>query len=626
VESLSKLPKSLLRFSTAGSVDDGKSTFIGRLLFDTGNIYDDHVQALKLDAERRGEKKLALALVTDGLRAEREQGITIDVAYRYFSTRKRRFILADSPGHEQYTRNMATAASSADLTVVLMDAKQGILPQTKRHAFVAALLGVPRLLIAVNKMDLVSYSEERFQELVDSFSLFINKLGVKEVKFIPVVAIDGDNIARRSTQMPWYTGETVLEYLEEVFIGADTNQADLRLPIQYVIRHGERHRGYAGSVGSGSLRVGDEVIALPSERKATVTSILLRGGEQVAECKAGDAVSISLSQDIDVARGSMLAHPHNPPRVTTEFSAMIIWCAEEPFSGDSRLIIRHTTQEARAKLTSIDYIVDIHDLREKQKTGIELNDIARVSIRAQTPLFIDSYQRNRSTGNFIIIDLLSNKTVAAGMLLDVENQRLSSKSLYKEQKLSDLHPPEKRSSATSLRSLGTQPITLWLTGLSGAGKTTIARAYESQALKSGQSVIWLDGDTLRSGLSADLGFSRRDRTEHVRRTAELAKLLNDSGFLVICSLISPLIEQRAMAKEIIGDGSFFEIYVKASLETCESRDPHGLYARARNGDLAQFTGIDSTYEAPQTPDLILDTELSEIDDCVAALKSKINDL
>jgi bifunctional enzyme CysN/CysC len=620
-----RLPKGLLRFSTAGSVDDGKSTFIGRLLYDTGNIYDDHVEALKVSAQKKGEKKLPLALVTDGLRAEREQGITIDVAYRYFSTEKRRFILADSPGHEQYTRNMATAASTADLTVVLVDARQGVLPQTKRHAFVAALLGVPRLLFAINKMDLVNYSEARFQELLEGCKSFIDKFGVKEVRFVPVVAVDGDNIVQRSEHMPWYRGETVLEYLEGVYIGADVNQVDLRFPVQYVIRHHDQYRGYAGTIESGALRVGEEIVALPSERKATVTSILLHGRENVSECRAGDAVAISLSHEIDIARGSMLVRPHNIPKVTSSLNAMIVWCAEEPLAPGARLIVRHTSQEVRAKVTQIEYVIDIHDLHRKQKDTLELNDVARVAIQCQSPLFVDAYQRNRATGNFIVIDALTNKTVAAGMVLNRDS--LSAKDLVhgpKHDSVADLHPPVPQISREARsRQWGVPPITFWLTGLSGSGKSTVAQAFEAQVFSSGGVVVWLDGDSLRSGVNADLGFSRRDRTEHIRRTAELAKLLNASGVLVVCSLISPFADQRAMAREIIGEDSFVEVHVKASLAVCEERDPHGLYARARAGDVAEFTGVDASYEPPLTPRITLDTEKSSIDQCAEQLLSVV---
>ncbi len=614
----SKLPKELLRFSTAGSVDDGKSTFIGRLLYDTGNIYDDHIEALKASAEKKGEKKLPLALVTDGLRAEREQGITIDVAYRYFSTEKRRFILADSPGHEQYTRNMATAASTADLTVVLVDARLGVLPQTKRHAFVAALLGVPRLLIAVNKMDLVEYSQARFDELVHGFRPFIDRLGVKEVRFVPVVAIDGDNIARHSESMPWYRGETVLEYLEEVYIGADVNRVDLRFPVQYVVRHHDQYRGYAGTVESGMLRIGEEVVALPSERRATVTSILLHGRDQVAACSAGDAIAITLSREIDIARGSMLVRPHNIPKISSSFSAMLVWCAEEPLSAGARLLVRHTSQEVRAKITEIDYVIDVHDLHRKEKSSLELNDIARISIQCQTPLFLDSYQRNRATGSFIVVDALSNKTVAAGMVLDRDTlYGVESVRRYEQGRAGDLHSAPTRVTRDVRRRIwGVPPITLWLTGLSGAGKTAIGQGVEAHLMSSGAGVVWLDGDTLRSGLNADLGFSRRDRSEHIRRTAEVAKLLNASGALVVCSLISPGTEQRALARQIIGEDSFYEVYVNASLAVCESRDPHGLYARARSGDLAEFTGIASAYEPPQSPHLVLDTENCAVERCV----------
>lgn len=618
MELRSKLPKELLRFSTAGSVDDGKSTFIGRLLYDTGNIYDDHVAALKASAEKKGEKKLPLALVTDGLRAEREQGITIDVAYRYFSTSKRRFVLADSPGHEQYTRNMATAASTADLTVVLVDARLGILPQTKRHAFVAALLGVPRLLIAINKMDLVDYSQDRFDELVEGFRPFIDKLGVKEVRFVPVVAIDGDNIAKCSELMPWYRGETVLEYLEEVYIGADVNRVDLRFPVQYVLRHHDQYRGYAGTVESGTLRVGEEVVALPSERRATVTGIVLHGREEVTECSAGDAVAISLSKEIDIARGSMLVRSHNIPKVSSACNAMLVWCAEEPLAPNARLLVRHTTQEVRARITDIEYVIDVHDLHRKKKTHLELNDIARVSIQCQAPLFLDPYQRNRGTGSFILIDALSNKTVAAGMVLDRES--LDDAEFLRRQgheRATDQSPPAASVSHEVRRRIwGVPPITVWLTGLSGSGKSSIARGIEAHVLAQGSGVVWLDGEVLRSGLNVDLGFSRRDRTEHIRRTAEVARLLNSAGALVVCSLISPRIDQRAMAREIVGAQAFYEVYVKAPLEVCEARDPHGLYARARSGDVAEFTGIDSEYEPPQTPHLVLDTESGDVERCV----------
>lgn len=610
-----KLPRDLLRFSTAGSVDDGKSTFIGRLLFDTGNIYDDHVEALKVSAEKRGEKKLPLALVTDGLRAEREQGITIDVAYRYFSTHKRRFILADSPGHEQYTRNMATAASTADLTIVLVDAQQGILPQTRRHAFVAALLGVPRLLIAVNKMDLVGYAESRFREIVDTFSPFLDKLGVKDVRFVPVVATDGDNIAQRSSTMPWYTGETILQQLEEVYIGADANTVDLRFPVQWVIRHQDQYRGYAGTVESGSLRVGERIVALPSERSATVTSILLHGREEVSECRAGDAVALSLSNEIDIARGSMLVRPNNVPRILSTFNAMIIWCAEEPLSVGSRIIVKHTTQEVKARVTSIEYVVNVHDLHRSPKSHLELNDIARVSLQCQSSLFIDSYQRNRATGNFILVDPLTNKTLAAGIVVDRES--LSDKRV---EAPADLYPQRSLVSLTDRRRLfKAPPLTLWLTGLSGAGKTSIAQAFESQLLQAGSVVVWLDGDTVRKGLNIDLGFTRRDRTENIRRTAEVAKLLNDSGICVICSLISPLRQHRALAREIIEPESFIEVFVKASLSACEARDPHGLYAKARSGLVPEFTGVDGAYEAPESPDLVLDTEDATTEACVGEL-------
>jgi bifunctional enzyme CysN/CysC len=614
-----KLPKALLRFSTAGSVDDGKSTFIGRLLYDTGNIYDDHVAALKAKAEKSGDKKLPLALVTDGLRAEREQGITIDVAYRYFSTTKRRFILADSPGHEQYTRNMATAASTADLTIVLVDAKNGVLPQTKRHAFVAALLGVSRLLVAINKMDLVDCQESRFDELVEEFGAFAAKLGVKDVRFVPVIATDGDNIVRPSDRMPWYEGETVLGYLEDIYIAGDTNQVDFRFPVQWVIRHRDQFRGYAGTVQSGSLRVGEELVALPSQLTAQVTSILKRGTEEVTECTAGDAVAISLSREIDIARGSMLVRPNNIPKVTDRFQAMIIWCGEEPFIPGSKVVIRHTTQEVKAEISDIQYGIDIHDLHRKSKSQLDLNDIARVSVLCQSNLFIDPYQRNRSTGNFIVVDPITNKTIAAGMILDrdsIEQEKPKGPGVLHEAK-SLVSLADKRAKWK------VPPITLWLTGLSGSGKSTISQALEAEIFHKGGVVIRLDGDTLRSGLNSDLGFSDRDRSENIRRTAEIARLLNASGMLVVCSLISPLKEQRASARQIIGEGSFVEVYIKAPLDVCKVRDPHGLYARAKSGDIKEFTGVSSAYEAPDSADIVLETDTESVEVAVTRLLAAV---
>ena len=615
-----KLPKALLRFSTAGSVDDGKSTFIGRLLYDTGNIYDDHVAALKAKAEKSGDKKLPLALVTDGLRAEREQGITIDVAYRYFSTTKRRFILADSPGHEQYTRNMATAASTADLTIVLVDAKNGVLPQTKRHAFVAALLGVPRLLVAVNKMDLVDCQESRFDELVEEFGAFAAKLGVKDVRFVPVIATDGDNIVRPSDRMPWYEGETVLGYLEDIYIAGDTNQVDFRFPVQWVIRHRDQFRGYAGTVQSGSLRVGEELVALPSQLTAQVTSILKRGTEEVSECTAGDAVAISLSREIDIARGSMLVRPNNIPKVTDRFQAMIIWCGEEPFIPGSKVVIRHTTQEIKAEISDIQYGIDIHDLHRKAKTHLDLNDIARVSVLCQSNLFVDPYQRNRSTGNFIVVDPISNKTIAAGMILDRDSIELD-----KPKAPGVLHEAKSLVSLAEKKAKWKVPaITVWFTGLSGSGKSTIAQALEAEIFHRGGVVLRLDGDTLRSGLNSDLSFSDRDRSENIRRTAEIARMLNASGVLVACSLISPLKEHRVSARNIIGEGSFIEVYVKAPLEVCEARDPHGLYARAKRGEIKEFTGVSSAYEAPDMAEVVLETEKVSVEQSVSRLLALID--
>lgn len=617
-----QLPKSLLRFSTAGSVDDGKSTFIGRLLYDTGNIYDDHVEALKAKAEKTGDKKLPLALVTDGLRAEREQGITIDVAYRYFSTPKRRYILADSPGHEQYTRNMATAASLADLTVILVDARNGIVSQTKRHAFVTALLGVPRLLVAINKMDLVDYSEARFNELKEEFTEFASKLGVRDIRFIPVVSLDGDNIVKPSAHMPWYHGETVESYLDEVYIAGDKNQVDLRFPVQWVIRHRDSFRGFAGTIESGSLRVGEEIIALPGQKSSIVTAIQTSGengkGKEVLECSAGDAVVVSLRDEIDIARGSLLVRPHNAPRITKDFQAMLIWFSEEPLKLGSKILVRHTTREVRGEITEISYVIDIHELHRKEKATLELNDIARVSVKCHEPLFLDPYQKNRGTGNFICIDPITNKTLAAGLVIDRDTVEPAKDLAPQDHNLHSV--PSSVTLAERRTKWKTPPLTLWLTGLSGSGKSTIAQALEAKVFAEGMVVVRLDGDMLRSGLNNDLGFSESDRTENMRRTAEIAKLLNQSGILVIASFVSPLASQRALAREIIGQENFQEIYVNASLAVCEKRDPHGLYKKARGGEIKEFTGVSSPYEEPEKPELVLDSEKNSLEVCTEVLE------
>ena len=607
---------SLLRISTAGSVDDGKSTFIGRLLHDTDNVYDDHLVALKKASNAHGlrivgdDAPLEFALLTDGLKAEREQGITIDVAYRYFSTAKRRFILADSPGHEQYTRNMATAASCADLTIILVDAVAGLVTQTRRHAFIAALLGVPRVLLAVNKMDLVEFEQQVFDKISAEFQDFAARLGVQELRCIPISALKGDNVARRSTQMPWYQGESVLEYLENVYVAGDANRIDLRFPIQGVIRGHDNKRYYCGSVASGELRLGDEIVALPSLRRSRITAIHRAGAGLVPQLleSAGvrQAVSICLADEIDLTRGDMLARPNNAPKEYRKLDAMLIWLGDEALSTAEQYILLHTTRKTRCTVSQQQYQVDVNSLHRQAATSLEKNSVARVGISLASPIFADPYQRNRSSGNFILVHPLSGATVAAGMILD--RTSVMAQHVPAQDSGTNLHPalglvsPSERAQKSDFVAK-----TIWCTGLSGSGKSTVAEALERRMFDQGRAVFRLDGDMLRQGLCRDLGFSANDRAENIRRAAEVAKLFNQAGVTVICALISPFANDRQTAREIVGDDRFIEVYFSTPLAVCEARDPHNLYARARAGEIKGFTGIDAPYEAPREPRVTIDT-------------------
>ena len=598
----------LVRLSTAGSVDDGKSTLIGRLLHDTGNVYEDHLAALQKTSDKMGEKNLALALLTDGLKAEREQGITIDVAYRYFSTPRRRFILADTPGHEQYTRNMATGASTADLSIILIDARNGVTTQTRRHAFIASLMGVPRLLVAINKMDLVDFSEKRFEEIRQDFVNFASKLEVKDIRFVPVAALLGDNVVNAGSNMPWYQGETVMQYLENVYTGSDRNLVDFRFPVQYVIRAGQDYRGYAGQIVSGVIRSGDEVVALPSMRKTTIKAIdtIKDGGtiEQVNEAHAPMSVTLRLSDEIDIPRGDMIARSHNLPALQSHFEAMLVWMSEQPMDPAKQYIIRHTTREAKVFIDQISYRLDVNTLSRIPAAPLTLNEIGRVVFHSAKLLCLDTYRKNRATGNFILVDPESFLTVAAGMAID----RVPEEKLGESDPHANLHKePGLVSRKEREAKAGGPALTFWFTGLSGSGKSTIARALERRLFDAGVPVYRLDGDNLRSGLNSDLGFSKKDRTENIRRAAEVAHLFNEAGISVISAIISPFNRDREGAKKIIGEESFVEVFVDTPVEVCEKRDTHGLYARARAGQITDFTGVSSPYEAPLNPDVVVST-------------------
>lgn len=615
--------RGLVRLSTAGSVDDGKSTLIGRLLLDTDSIYDDTVKSLEKTSTRLGTKeKLALALVTDGLKAEQEQGITIDVAYRYFSTSKRHFILADTPGHEQYTRNMATGASTADVTIVLVDATKGILPQTKRHSFIAALMGVPRLLIAVNKMDLVNYSEEVFEKIKGDFEEFATKLGVHELRFIPISAMIGINVVARGEQLSWYKGESVLEYLQNVYVEADRNTVDFRFPVQTIIRGENNYRGFAGQIASGRIHQGDQIVVLPSMRKSTVKSIVTfdSGKEGLKEASAPQSVVISLSDEIDISRGNMIARRLNVPQLLTEFEAMVVWMSDQPMDLSKQYIIQHTTAESKLVIRSVQYRVDVNTLSRINPAPLKLNEIGRASFTSSKPLALDSYTKNRATGNFIIVDPDSLNTVAAGLVVE----RISPEKSTTDENISNLHQENglvalsERETRSNWRSS-----TVWLFGLSGSGKSTIAKKVERVLFDSGCPVVCLDGDSLRSGLNKNLGFSTNDRAENLRRAAEVAKLFNQAGVSVICSFITPFESDREQVRAILGTDRFLSVYLSTPLNVCEERDPHGLYKKARNGEIREFTGISSPFELPRNVDLTIDTTSIKLDESVSQIISLV---
>lgn len=595
----------LLRLATAGSVDDGKSTLIGRLLYDSKAVMEDQWASVEQTSKDRGHDYTDLALVTDGLRAEREQGITIDVAYRYFATPKRKFIIADTPGHIQYTRNMVTGASTAQLVIVLVDARHGLLEQSRRHAFLASLLGIRHLVLAVNKMDLLGWDQEKFDAIRDEFHAFAARLDVQDVTSIPISALHGDNVVTKSDQTPWYEGPSLLSHLEDVYIAGDRNMVDVRFPVQYVIRphtlEHQDHRSYAGTVASGVMRSGDEVVVLPIGKTTRITAIDGPNGP-VAEAFPPMAVSVRLADDIDISRGDMIARTHNQPRITQEFDATVCWMADNAVLEPGRdYVVKHTTRTVRARIAGLDYRLDVNTLhRDKTATALKLNELGRVSLRTQVPLLLDEYTRNASTGSFILIDPDTNGTVAAGMVLRDVSARTPSPNTVRHRSLvtAQDRPPRGK--------------TVWFTGLSGSGKSSVAMLVERKLLEKDISAYVLDGDNLRHGLNADLGFSMADRAENLRRLSHVATLLADCGHLVLVPAISPLAEHRALARKVHADAGidFFEVFCDTPLQDCERRDPKGLYAKARAGEITHFTGIDSPYQRPKNPDLRLTPDRS----------------
>jgi len=613
--------RDLLRFTTAGSVDDGKSTLIGRLLYDTKSILQDQLEAIQQASMARGEETVNLALLTDGLRAEREQNITIDVAYRYFATARRQFIIADTPGHVQYTRNMVTGASLADLAVVLVDARKGVQIQSRRHAYIAALLRIPHLVVAINKMDLVGFAEPVFASIRDEFESFARRIGAPAPVFIPISALAGDNVVDPSERMPWYDGPTLLEYLETVDPEAPFEEAPFRFPVQYVIRPHQDFRGFAGRIASGRVRPGEAVRILPGGRVSRVRSVEDAGGP-LGSAGAGDSVLLRLEDEIDVSRGDLIVTDREPPTTASEIDAVVCWMSDQALEPGLTYLMMNATRRLPARVDAIVHRIDIDTLERRPADTLALNDIARVRFRTGQPLHIDSYEQNRITGSFILIHPHTHATVAAGMF--------EAPSPGSEPSVSDGRPG--RSASPNVvwqepdvgrfereQRNGHAAAVVWLTGLSGAGKSTVARVVERRLFDAGAQVVLLDGDGLRHGLCGDLGFSEDDRRENLRRVGEVARLFFEAGFVVLAAFVSPYASDRARVRSLVPAGRFFEVHVDADLETCRARDPKGLYARALSGEIRDFTGIDAPYEAPLTPELHLRTDREPLEATVAQI-------
>ncbi|MQW85464.1 sulfate adenylyltransferase subunit CysN [Sinorhizobium saheli] len=589
--------KSILRFMTCGSVDDGKSTLIGRLLYDAKLIFEDQLANLgRVGAPGAANgKEIDLALLLDGLEAEREQGITIDVAYRYFATSKRKFIVADTPGHEEYTRNMVTGASTADLAIILIDSRQGILQQTRRHSYIASLLGIRHVVLAVNKIDLVDFREQVFDEIVADYAVFAKELGFASVQPIPISARYGDNVISASANTPWYKGPALLEYLETVELDPTDGEKPFRFPVQLVMRPNADFRGYAGQVASGSVSVGDPVVVAKSGQRSSVKAIVTYDGnlETAAE---GEAVTIVLADEVDASRGNMLVTPAARPFVADQFQAHVIWFDASPMLPGRSYILRTETDSVSATVTALKHQVNINSFLREAAKSLQMNEVGVCNFSTQTPIAFDAYKDNRATGNFIIVDRVTNATVGAGMI-DFPLRRADNV---------HWHALEVNKGARSAMK-HQRPAVLWFTGLSGSGKSTIANALDRILHARGKHTYLLDGDNVRHGLNRDLGFTEEDRVENIRRVAEVAKLMADAGLIVLVSFISPFRDERRMARELMEEGEFIEIFVDTPLDECARRDPKGLYEKALAGKIANFTGVSSPYEAPEKPELHLET-------------------
>jgi bifunctional enzyme CysN/CysC len=610
--------KELLRFITCGSVDDGKSTLIGRLFYEAKMIYEDQLAAIKKDSTKFGTtgEELDLALFTDGLEDERQQGITIDVAYRYFSTDKRKFIIADTPGHEQYTRNMATGASTADLAIILIDARHGVLVQTKRHSFIVSLLGIKHVIVAINKMDIADYSQEVYDRIRADYQSFAARLDLPDVHFLPLSALKGDNVVALSANTPWYNGPTLMHLLETVYIGSDRNLEDFRFPVQHVLRPNLDFRGFSGTIASGIVRLGDEIMALPSRKTSRVKSIVTFDGE-LEEAFSPQSVTLTLDDEIDISRGDMIVRPGNVPRVEQKFEATVVWMSEEPMVPGKSYWFKQTSKLIPGTISTLRYQIDVNTLHRKEAPTLQLNEIGRCTITLNQPISFDGYRRNRATGSFIVIDRVTNGTVAAGMILDRSTSEARHDHWDDAPAAASLHGERSNVSADERRArFGQKPVTVLLTGLTGSGKTTLAYAVERRLFNEGRAVVVLDGQNMRRGISKDLGFTADERSENLRRSAEVAKLFNDAGIIVLAAFVAPDEAIRQKAATAIGPERFLVVHLSAPLEICRQRDTDGHYKLADSGDMPLFPGVSSPYEAPAKPDLVLETDKMPVDQCV----------
>ena len=614
--------KQLLRFITCGSVDDGKSTLIGRLLFDSKMLYEDELAKIEADSKTQGAVggEFDPALATDGLKEEREQGITIDVAYRYFSTAKRKFIIADTPGHEQYTRNMATGASSADLAVILIDARHGVMTQTKRHSFIVSLLGIRHVIIAINKMDLVNYDEATYDKICADYSAFSRRLDLPDLHFIPLSALKGDNVVDRSENMPWYNGGTLMDRLETVYIGSDRNLQDFRMPVQWVNRPDLDFRGFCGTIASGIIRKGDEVMVMPSQKTTHVKEIITHDGE-LDEAFAPLAVTLTLEDEVDASRGDMIVKPGNVPTTSDTVEAMLVWMAEEPMVPGKTYLVKHSSQLITGSIESLRYRIDVNTLHSSPSPQLNLNEIGRCRLCLNETICFDSYKSNRSTGALILIDRITNATVAAAMILDrsAGGKRLAA---WEEEIVTEEETDAKQDGAPNEVTpkerearYGQKPATVLLTGLTSSGKTTIAQAVERKLFDSGRAVTVLDGQQVRRGLSKDLGFSFEERSENLRRSAYLANILNDAGIICLAAFVAPNATVRDKVAGVVGTDRFLTVHVDAPIELCRERDTRGQYADADAGKLTEFSSDAAPYEIPESPDLVLKTGEQSIDEC-----------